>query len=205
MTRISIAPTSGRTGRLPLTRARCQRAISTRTRSARRCSLAAVGPSRCPNRLSISLRTAVRISRSAVRSSGITLWLPEPEYLSAQRAPDDHSLFHDGPQLGSGRELNQRHSGVWATASAPPTTVVVEAPQQVGAAPGGRRATAQRTAAASDQASSAGRTQRGAGLRQPASRHSDQTARPRSEEHTSELQSQFHIVCRLLLEKKISC
>src|SRR5438309_3972619 len=27
----------------------------------------------------------------------------------------------------------------------------------------------------------------------------------RSEEHTSELQSQFHIVCRLLLEKKNSC
>src|SRR5689334_24480311 len=27
-------------------------------------------------------------------------------------------------------------------------------------------------------------------------------ARPRSEEHTSELQSQFHLVCRLLLEKK---
>src|SRR6266481_9608784 len=27
-------------------------------------------------------------------------------------------------------------------------------------------------------------------------------ARTRSEEHTSELQSQFHIVCRLLLEKK---
>src|SRR5438309_8166574 len=27
-------------------------------------------------------------------------------------------------------------------------------------------------------------------------------ARVRSEEHTSELQSQFHIVCRLLLEKK---
>src|SRR5689334_24694670 len=25
---------------------------------------------------------------------------------------------------------------------------------------------------------------------------------PRSEEHTSELQSQFHLVCRLLLEKK---
>src|SRR5579862_9263794 len=30
-----------------------------------------------------------------------------------------------------------------------------------------------------------------------------QTAAPeRSEEHTSELQSQFHLVCRLLLEKK---
>src|SRR5689334_23968514 len=27
-------------------------------------------------------------------------------------------------------------------------------------------------------------------------------ARVRSEEHTSELQSQFHLVCRLLLEKK---
>src|SRR5689334_24284592 len=29
-----------------------------------------------------------------------------------------------------------------------------------------------------------------------------QAARRRSEEHTSELQSQFHLVCRLLLEKK---
>ena len=28
------------------------------------------------------------------------------------------------------------------------------------------------------------------------------TARPRSEEHTSELQSPDHLVCRLLLEKK---
>src|SRR5689334_14634877 len=28
------------------------------------------------------------------------------------------------------------------------------------------------------------------------------TVMPRSEEHTSELQSQFHLVCRLLLEKK---
>src|SRR5438309_5133086 len=27
-------------------------------------------------------------------------------------------------------------------------------------------------------------------------------SRPSSEEHTSELQSQFHLVCRLLLEKK---
>src|SRR5689334_24035524 len=30
----------------------------------------------------------------------------------------------------------------------------------------------------------------------------DQTTHKRSEEHTSELQSQFHLVCRLLLEKK---
>src|SRR5689334_23532206 len=29
-----------------------------------------------------------------------------------------------------------------------------------------------------------------------------QAGRVRSEEHTSELQSQFHLVCRLLLEKK---
>src|SRR6266568_4079421 len=37
---------------------------------------------------------------------------------------------------------------------------------------------------------------RGPGDRRPAG------PRPRSEEHTSELQSQFHLVCRLLLEKK---
>src|SRR2546427_2297607 len=30
-------------------------------------------------------------------------------------------------------------------------------------------------------------------------------SRPRSEEHTSELQSQSNLVCRLLLEKKKSC
>src|SRR5438309_7654349 len=33
-------------------------------------------------------------------------------------------------------------------------------------------------------------------------RRRDDEARTRSEEHTSELQSQFHLVCRLLLEKK---
>src|SRR5438309_8903094 len=32
--------------------------------------------------------------------------------------------------------------------------------------------------------------------------HGSQRALGRSEEHTSELQSQFHLVCRLLLEKK---
>src|SRR5256884_1537073 len=31
---------------------------------------------------------------------------------------------------------------------------------------------------------------------------SSESARPRSEEHTSELQSRLHLVCRLLLEKK---
>src|SRR5438309_8548712 len=30
----------------------------------------------------------------------------------------------------------------------------------------------------------------------------EEDSKPRSEEHTSELQSQFHLVCRLLLEKK---
>src|SRR5689334_23715523 len=34
------------------------------------------------------------------------------------------------------------------------------------------------------------------------SRASESAIPPRSEEHTSELQSQFHLVCRLLLEKK---
>src|SRR5689334_24480347 len=32
--------------------------------------------------------------------------------------------------------------------------------------------------------------------------HAPGVPRARSEEHTSELQSQFHLVCRLLLEKK---
>src|SRR5689334_23496582 len=32
--------------------------------------------------------------------------------------------------------------------------------------------------------------------------NADHVELPRSEEHTSELQSQFHLVCRLLLEKK---
>src|SRR5438309_11971099 len=41
---------------------------------------------------------------------------------------------------------------------------------------------------------SSGRSRRGASA--------PMCCRPRSEEHTSELQSQFHLVCRLLLEKK---
>src|SRR5438309_8733820 len=37
----------------------------------------------------------------------------------------------------------------------------------------------------------------------PSARHTPESSiRFRSEEHTSELQSQFHLVCRLLLEKK---
>src|SRR2546422_6957710 len=32
--------------------------------------------------------------------------------------------------------------------------------------------------------------------------HSESTGKSRSEEHTSELQSRLHLVCRLLLEKK---
>src|SRR5699024_12582992 len=41
---------------------------------------------------------------------------------------------------------------------------------------------------------------RHAGLHGPPRSH--RAARPRSEEHTSELQSRFDLVCRLLLEKK---
>src|SRR6266568_6535526 len=41
---------------------------------------------------------------------------------------------------------------------------------------------------------------RGRGARRGEARGADVPAR--SEEHTSELQSQFHLVCRLLLEKK---
>src|SRR2546422_2934566 len=39
--------------------------------------------------------------------------------------------------------------------------------------------------------------------RQGARRARDEVVRPRSEEHTSELQSRLHLVCRLLLVKKI--
>src|SRR5438309_6315478 len=39
------------------------------------------------------------------------------------------------------------------------------------------------------------------GMRHPP-RQPQLATEPRSEEHTSELQSQFHLVCRLLLEKK---
>src|SRR5689334_24593800 len=48
-----------------------------------------------------------------------------------------------------------------------------------------------------------GRVVRSCGSASPRSRWSPTRAvTRRSEEHTSELQSQFHLVCRLLLEKK---
>src|SRR2546429_6307251 len=37
---------------------------------------------------------------------------------------------------------------------------------------------------------------------EPMPANGDRTVSPRSEEHTSELQSRLHLVCRLLLEKK---
>src|SRR2546430_10862974 len=43
---------------------------------------------------------------------------------------------------------------------------------------------------------------RRASLRRRRRRHSSPAGAPRSEEHTSELQSQSNLVCRLLLEKK---
>src|SRR5690348_17518381 len=39
----------------------------------------------------------------------------------------------------------------------------------------------------------------------PSGRPWPRSATPRSEEHTSELQSPVHLVCRLLLEKKNDC
>src|SRR5689334_24383770 len=48
-----------------------------------------------------------------------------------------------------------------------------------------------------------GQRRHGQRRRQPhPERHGLRHLRNRSEEHTSELQSQFHLVCRLLLEKK---
>src|SRR2546429_6150674 len=49
---------------------------------------------------------------------------------------------------------------------------------------------------------SVNRTRDTCGRRQHGSRRNDDGWRYRSEEHTSELQSRLHLVCRLLLEKK---
>src|SRR5262245_65625312 len=68
-----------------------------------------------------------------------------------------------------------------------------------------RRSKGRQKASARDAADGAGRT---AGARNAAARNAAGTARrasgarSRSEEHTSELQSLRHLVCRLLLEKK---
>src|SRR5438309_11505786 len=51
------------------------------------------------------------------------------------------------------------------------------------------------------QGAAPARTAAAASARRPAS-IAARSAAMRSEEHTSELQSQFHLVCRLLLEKK---
>src|SRR5438309_8831016 len=68
------------------------------------------------------------------------------------------------------------------------------------------RSLARREFGLSSQQLRAAQVQRGRGRR--SDRHVEQPFRflhedvERSEEHTSELQSQFHLVCRLLLEKK---
>src|SRR5438309_9321725 len=46
------------------------------------------------------------------------------------------------------------------------------------------------------------KTRNGARKTRSKSSPTDTSPKSRSEEHTSELQSQFHLVCRLLLEKK---
>src|SRR3712207_8616878 len=66
-----------------------------------------------------------------------------------------------------------------------------------------RRATAagRRGRLAHGRDSGAGRQLRPHGLRVPALRRRTPPPLPRSEEHTSELQSRQYLVCRLLLEK----
>src|SRR2546422_11121509 len=57
-------------------------------------------------------------------------------------------------------------------------------------------------AATAFSSASAARVRRPAAIRETASPLSAGRKSPRSEEHTSELQSRLHLVCRLLLEKK---
>src|SRR2546422_7457471 len=53
-----------------------------------------------------------------------------------------------------------------------------------------------------DRGQTTRRRARGLGLRAPHRGIGRPVVAPRSEEHTSELQSRLHLVCRLLLEKK---
>src|SRR5687768_18400185 len=53
-----------------------------------------------------------------------------------------------------------------------------------------------------DHAHEVAHEQRPGAGRRPVAGHDAQAEEPRSEEHTSELQSRLHLVCRLLLEKK---
>src|SRR5436305_15178268 len=67
----------------------------------------------------------------------------------------------------------------------------------------GRRSRAARRAAAQAAAGAAARPPaKGVSVRLGAIRPAAERSRMRSEEHTSELQSRPHLVCRLLLEKK---
>src|SRR2546422_4668741 len=55
---------------------------------------------------------------------------------------------------------------------------------------------------AADRGAGGGAGDRRLPLQRPPATHEVSAVRPRSEEHTSELQSRLHLVCRLLLEKK---
>src|SRR3989442_10910707 len=59
-----------------------------------------------------------------------------------------------------------------------------------------------RTVRRRHQRARGGRRQRSPERDRQRGRHCDRRGRQRSEEHTSELQSRPHLVCRLLLEKK---
>src|SRR2546422_7802995 len=98
------------------------------------------------------------------------------------RAPPRSTLFPYPPLSRSHHDEN---------AGRPPEDVgeeVVDRPAVVRS--GRERALGERTGAARD-------AERGGDQPEPISRHV-----VRSEEHTSELQSRLHLVCRLLLEKK---
>src|SRR2546422_4439947 len=94
---------------------------------------------------------------------------------------------------------------VFSTASAAVTGTAGGAALRAGLPAALSEQPVRRSAAASAQAEAAERTRpvvtwpSGCG---PASRSRRTRSTPRSEEHTSELQSRLHLVCRLLLEKK---
>src|SRR5689334_24054466 len=96
-----------------------------------------------------------------------------------------------------------RASFLFCNDTPPPDIYTLSLHDALPISPGGSTASSS-SASATPPATSPSRS--AAPRRSPICSSPRRTRRPRSEEHTSELQSQFHLVCRLLLEKKkITC
>src|SRR5438309_6519399 len=116
-----------------------------------------------------------------------------PSTITARR-PEYHS---SAPEFSSGPSWTIRSSRPARRTSSRPTPSAARWPETRPSAPAinGRSAS---IGASTTNAATFGR----AHAPPPTRTQAPDAMAPRSEEHTSELQSQFHLVCRLLLEKK---